>query len=143
MHSENKELVRCGRAFADALSHETSIVEVEQMIYKLVNKLDVTNAALGAALKERDAVVAENASLKQSIDEIAEAMETGTDGALFTAIDEAISLCTPATESVLARIQAQGVDMAISKLESSKYGDEGDLIVLRKFAAELRKGAAV
>src|SRR5471030_50612 len=56
---------------------------------------------------ERDALAAENACLKQDIDTIAEVMDTGTDGALFSAVDEAVSLNTPDTDSVLARIKAQ------------------------------------
>lgn len=42
-----------------------------------------------AALEARCAeLAAENACLKQSIEEVAEAFETGTDGALAAAVDE-------------------------------------------------------
>lgn len=45
---------------------------------------------------------------------------------------------TTATDAAIAEIRAQGVDMAISKLESSRYGEENDMAVLRKFAQQLR-----
>lgn len=95
-------------------------------------------------LAERDALAAENACLKQDIDSIADVMETGTDGALFSAIDEAVGLNTPATDSVLARIKAQGVDEQVSRLED-EYGEIDDVCAmvfrdLRENAANLRAG---
>lgn len=60
--------------------------------------------------------------MKQDIDTIAEAMETGTDGALFSAIDEAVGLNTPATDSVLARVKAQGVDDFASVIGAEAAG---------------------
>lgn len=93
-------------------------------------------------LKERDALAAENACLEQSIEEIADAFETGTDGALATAVDGAVSLSTPATDAVLKRIQAQGVDMAINHL-TNKFEGTGQVgvpvMALEWLAAELRK----
>lgn len=95
------------------------------------------------------ALAAENACLKQSIEEVAEVFETGTDGALATAVDESLNLLTPETDAVLKRIQAQGVAMFASKCkEESKRahssetrdswwvsGENAD-----DFAAQLRKG---
>ncbi|HAV1944154.1 TPA: hypothetical protein JG947_002729 [Enterobacter hormaechei subsp. steigerwaltii] len=95
------------------------------------------------------ALAAENACLKQSIEEVAEVFETGTDGALATAVDESLNLLTPETNAVLKRIQAQGVAMFASKCkEESKRahssetrdswwvsGENAD-----DFAAQLRKG---
>lgn len=97
------------------------------------------------------ALAAENACLKQSIEEVAEVFETGTDGALATAVDESLNLLTPETDAVLKRIQAQGVAMFASKCkEESKRahssatrdswwvsGENAD-----DFAAQLRQEAA-
>ncbi|EPC9992622.1 hypothetical protein ACR30C_000662 [Enterobacter ludwigii] len=97
------------------------------------------------------ALAAENACLKQSIEEVAEVFETGTDGALVTAVDESLNLLTPETDAVLKRIQAQGVAMFASKCkEESKRahssetrdswwvsGENAD-----DFAAQLRQEAA-
>lgn len=97
------------------------------------------------------ALVAENACLKQSIEEVAEVFETGTDGALATAVDESLNLLTPETDAVLKRIQAQGVAMfALKCKEESKRanssgardswwvsGENAD-----DFAAQLRQEAA-
>ncbi|TDX14592.1 hypothetical protein EDF88_3909 [Buttiauxella sp. BIGb0552] len=105
-----------------------------------------------ALLKERDAMAAENARLKQSIDEISEAFETGTDGALATAVNEAVNLTTPATDGVLKRIQAQGVDN-LATFAGKEYqrfvGDKtlqrkwkGIVLLCTDFAAQLRKEAS-
>ncbi|EQA1697619.1 hypothetical protein QEV74_RS14070 [Enterobacter hormaechei] len=81
-----------------------------------------------AALEARcAALAAENACLKQSIEEVAEAFETGTDGVLATAVDESLNLLTPETDAVLKRIQAQGVAMFASKCkEESKRANSSD-----------------
>ncbi|HHU0638655.1 TPA: hypothetical protein ACT912_003833 [Enterobacter hormaechei subsp. xiangfangensis] len=72
-------------------------------------------------------LVAENACLKQSIEEVAEVFETGTDGSLATAVDESLNLLTPETDAVLKRIQAQGVAMFASKCkEESKRAHSSD-----------------
>ncbi|HIB8404448.1 TPA: hypothetical protein ACWX46_000263 [Enterobacter hormaechei] len=97
------------------------------------------------------ALVAENACLKQSIEEVAEAFETGTDGVLATAVDESLNLLTPETDAVLKRIQAQGVAMFASKCkEESKRANSSDARDswwvsgenADDFAAQLRQEAA-
>ncbi|HGL6570788.1 TPA: hypothetical protein ACKFMY_001527 [Enterobacter hormaechei] len=76
---------------------------------------------------EAAALAAENACLKQSIEEVAEAFETGTDGVLAIAVDESLNLLTPETDAVLKRIQAQGVAMFASKCkEESKRANSSD-----------------
>jgi hypothetical protein len=102
-----------------------------------------------ALLKERDALTVENACLKQSIEEISETFESGTDGALATAVDEAVSLSTPVTDAVLKRIQAQGVDELATFAGKEYQRFVGDKTMQRKwkgvvllcvdFAAQLRK----
>lgn len=73
------------------------------------------------------ALAAENACLKQSIEEVAEAFETGTYGVLAIAVDESLNLLTPETDAVLKRIQAQGVAMFASKCkEESKRANSSD-----------------
>ncbi|WP_334354357.1 hypothetical protein [Enterobacter hormaechei] len=97
------------------------------------------------------ALAAENACLKQSIEEVAEAFETGTDGVLGTAVDESLNLLTPETDAVLKRIQAQGVAMFASKCkEESKRANSSDARDswwvsgenADDFAAQLRQEAA-
>ena len=97
------------------------------------------------------ALAAENACLKQSIEEVAEAFETGTDGVLATAVDESLNLLTPETDAVLKRIQAQGVAMFASKCkEESKRAHSSDARASWRvsgenaddFAAQLRQEAA-
>ncbi|HGH4600492.1 hypothetical protein LWT83_14310 [Enterobacter hormaechei] len=95
------------------------------------------------------ALAAENACLKQSIEEVAEAFETGTDAALAAAVDESLILLTPETDAVLKRIQAQGVAMFASKCkEESKRAHSSDARDswwvsgenADDFASQLRKG---
>lgn len=97
------------------------------------------------------ALAAENACLKQSIEEVAEAFETGTDGVLATAVDESLNLLTPETDAVLKRIQAHGVAMFASKCkEESKRAHSSDARDswwvsgenADDFAAQLRQEAA-
>lgn len=117
-------------------------------------KVNETNAEyLVRKFAEADArcaaLAAENACLKQSIEEVSEAFETGTDGALATAVDESLNLLTPETDAVLKRIQAHGVAMFASKCkEESKRAHSSDARDswwvsgenADDFAAQLRKG---
>ncbi|EOF7278782.1 hypothetical protein ACK8R0_001066 [Enterobacter hormaechei] len=119
-------------------------------------KVNETNAEyLVRKFAEADAMcaalAAENACLKQSIEEVAEAFETGTDGVLATAVDESLNLLTPETDAVLKRIQAQGVAMFASKCkEESKRANSSDARDswwvsgenADDFAAQLRQEAA-
>lgn len=119
-------------------------------------KVNETNAEyLVRKFAEADArcaaLAAENACLKQSIEEVSEAFETGTDGALATAVDESLNLLTPETDAVLKRILAHGVAMFASKCkEESKrahYSDARDSWWVSgenadDFAAQLRQEAA-
>lgn len=109
-----------------AVSQEEEIISLNQQLSaKAISEQNIINAfgisGEGAHSKmvieyvhglvaERDALAAENACLKQDIDTIAEVMETGTDGALFSAVEEAAGLDTPVTDSVLARIKASELD---------------------------------
>ena len=109
-----------------------------------IGQLSEINAELhteiAALKKQRDALAAENACLEQSIEEIADAFETGTDGALATAVDDAVNLTTPATDGVLKRIQAQGVEMFADHL--SGLNIMASETSVREFAAQLRKDAS-
>ncbi|MBH3264950.1 hypothetical protein I5R69_25710, partial [Serratia marcescens] len=49
-------------------------------------------AARDAQQKRADALAVENAAMRAAIDEIAETLETGTDGLLFTAVENAVNL---------------------------------------------------
>lgn len=136
MSNKYEDLIKNARMNADCGEH-MSPAEVTT----LLNVVETTLSALAA----------ENACLKQSIEEVAEAFETGTDGVLATAVDESLNLLTPETDAVLKRIQAHGVAMFASKCkEESKRanssgardswwvsGENAD-----DFAAQLRQEAA-
>ncbi|MFS7308438.1 hypothetical protein [Rahnella inusitata] len=103
----------------------------------------VTYSDYQKLVAERDALVAENACLKQDIDTIAEVMETGTDGALFSAIDEAVGLNTPVTDSVLARIKASELDdLARSIMEYAPVIEADEYYVYEAISKDVTARAA-
>ncbi|HHW7541917.1 hypothetical protein [Escherichia coli] len=141
------ELVKRGHDQVAELKSSCGAVDVRdvaQLISDLATQLDVQ-------LARSNALAAENACLKQSIEEVSEEFETGTDGALATAVDESLNLLTPETDAVLKRIQAQGVAMFASKCkEESKCAHSSDARDFwwvsgenaDDFAAQLRQEAA-
>ena len=169
MDSNISELVKLGHERADELKAACGAVDVRsvaQLISDLASQLEVQYVRAEESQREfRSAditmqnleakcekLAAENACLKQSIDEVAEAFETGTDGVLATAVDESLNLLTPETDAVLKRIQAQGVDALVERLltaarlakeaghEITARDLEGEAIRARFFAMEIRKG---
>lgn len=142
MECKVSELVRLGHD--KAAQFKSSGGAVSQLISDLATQLDVQ-------LSRGNALAAENACLKQSIEEVAEAFETGTDGVLATAVDESLNLLTPETDAVLKRIQSHGVAMFASKCkEESKRAHSSDARDswwvsgenADDFAAQLRQEAA-
>lgn len=116
----------------------------------LVRKFAALEQQLAESQSKLEKLAAENACLKQSIEEVAEAFETGTDRVLATAVDEALNLLTPATDAVLKRIQAQGVDAACLKISNAipkccrdeLIGLDAAATICGDFAAQLRQGGA-
>lgn len=92
------------------------------------------------------ALAAENACLKQSIEEMAEVFETGT------AVAESLNLRTSETDAFLAEVRARGVDALVERrLTAARLAKEsgheitardleGEAIRARFFAMEIRKG---
>ena len=91
------------------------------------------------------AVVAENAGLKNAMGvtlEHVSVMDTGQAGVAAMIINDALHHSeTPATDTAIANIQAQGVDMF------GQYHNFSEKLFIQKeaqkFAAQLRKGAAL
>ncbi|MBN3978271.1 hypothetical protein [Serratia marcescens] len=101
---------------------------------------------------ERDALAAENAVMRAAIDDIADTLETGTDGMLFTAVDNAVNLKATQTDSALAAIRKEshiaGIQAAADRIGviSLKYkpGQKQELIKsigreVFRYANELRE----
>ncbi|OEI71249.1 hypothetical protein [Enterobacter sp. ku-bf2] len=125
--------------------------ELEQKLAESQREFRAADATIENLQMQLEKLAAENACLKQSIEEVAEAFETGTDAALAAAVDESLNLLTPETDAVLKRIQAQGVEMfAAHKRErqqalrsrSMRMSEEaaGMAADAENFADELRKG---
>ncbi|TXE47860.1 hypothetical protein FOT55_15015 [Serratia bockelmannii] len=104
-----------------------------------------------AALVKCDALAVENAAMRAAIDDIADTLETGTDGMLFTAVDNAVNLEVTQTDAALAAIQAQGVEKFAAwasqqEVMAAKDGDQKEAGIYRQvearakhFATELRE----
>ncbi len=139
----NKELVAVGHQFAKAMSSDTPIIDMAKIVSRLAERLDCTTLALREMTKQRDALAAENAVLKELIEQHAvsiavcpncsheEPSETDDIVALYRSIE------TPATDAFLAEVRAQGVELFTREMHADI--SEADAI---EFAAQLRKGAS-
>ncbi len=117
----NKELVAVGHQFAKAMSSDTPIIDMAKIVSRLAERLDCTTLALREATKQRDALAAENAGLKQNTpdlqtmmsaldaffadEEVPERAMLGAYNILHSAVP------TPDTDAFLAELRAQGVEM--------------------------------
>ncbi|MBS0853065.1 hypothetical protein JK158_14910 [Enterobacter sp. JGM127] len=127
----NKELIAVGHEFAKTLSSDTPIIDMAKIVSRLAERLDCTTGALREMTKERDALAAENSGLKQSTPDL-QTMMTALD--VFFADDEVPeramlaaynvlrgAMKTPATDSFLAEVRAQGVDSCACWIQTAAY----------------------
>jgi len=143
----NKELVAVGHQFAKAMSSDTPIIDMAKIVSRLAERLDCTRLALREMTKQRAALAAENAGLKQNTpdlqtmmsaldaffadDEVPERAMLGAYNILRSAVP------TPATDAFLAEVRAQGVELFAREMHADI--SEADAI---EFAAKLRQEAA-
>ncbi|WP_460646012.1 hypothetical protein [Leclercia adecarboxylata] len=155
----NKELVAAGHKFARLVTSDMPLIDVTNMITRLAERLDCTTLALREMTKQRDALGAENAGLKQSTpslqtmisaldaffadEEVPERAMLGAYNILRDAVP------TPATDAFLAEVRAQGVERFLSFCgeensvfieEKAYYRSLADAV--DEFAAQLRQGGA-
>ncbi|HFF7136816.1 TPA: hypothetical protein ACGEPX_004514 [Salmonella enterica] len=143
-----------------------TIAELEEKCAAMTAKLSMINDLMEAAeqanklaqeatetlVQERNALAAENAGLKELIEQHANSMavcpncsheepsETDDIVALYRSME------TPATDAFLAEVRAQGVEMFAHDVGESEQGNGLMKAIGRraiKFAAQLRKGAAL
>ncbi|HHR7490470.1 TPA: hypothetical protein ACS9O0_004848 [Salmonella enterica subsp. enterica] len=113
---------------------------------KAMESLKQADSAVKLAHEKFSALAAENAGLKELIEQHAnsvavcpncsheEPSETDDIVALYRSME------TPATDVFLAEVRAQGVEMAMDHMQSSGALTFGDCYIsLNKFAAQLRK----
>ncbi len=104
----NKELVAVGHQFAKAMSSDTPIIDMAKIVSRLAERLDCTTAALREMTKQRDALAAENAGLKECTVNHAPAVEHWNAWAdaedKIPAVPE-----TPATDAFLAEVRASAI----------------------------------
>ncbi|EDT6613035.1 hypothetical protein AH594_000458 [Salmonella enterica subsp. enterica] len=114
---------------------------------KAMESLKQADSAVKLAHEKFSALAAENAGLKELIEQHAnsvavcpncsheEPSETDDIVALYRSME------TPATDVFLAEVRAQGVEMAMEHMQSSGSLTFGDCYIsLNEFAAKLRKG---
>lgn len=95
---------------------------------------------LAAVIAERDALAAENAALKSSVDLIARAYTEGEPAGFE--IERARHIETPATDAAVAAIEAQAVEDAVKQVLSVDTIASTAVIshLLRAYATELLEG---
>ncbi|MBN5310503.1 hypothetical protein JY476_07295 [Serratia marcescens] len=129
----HQQAVSVLEAERDALERQLSMSEAKCKGY-------FSDAA--AALVKCDALAVENAAMRAAIDDIADTLETGTDGMLFTAVDNAVNLEVTQTDAALAAIEARGVEKAIERL-MNMFASTGHIgvpvMALEGLAKELRE----
>lgn len=126
----NKELVAVGHQFAKAMSSDTALIDMAKIVSRLAERLDCATLALREMTKQRDALGAENAGLKQSTPYLQTMMsaldaffadedvpERAMLGA-YNILRDAVP--TPATDVYLADVRAQGAD-AVADQHRRKY----------------------
>ncbi|EJH7633329.1 hypothetical protein NFS37_003109 [Salmonella enterica] len=154
MGSNIIELAKLGHERAAELKASCGAVDMRslaQMISDLATQLEVqfvrsTNMAVQLANAESKCreLAADNGALKKFCKDAAfdadyEA-ELGMDRGGFT--DALNDIKTPATDSFLAEVQAQGVEMFADSLKVVGGHEHPYSVVANEFAAQLRKGGA-
>lgn len=133
--------------FSLSISHELAYMRetpeggyVEYGDYAtLFAELETVKAERDALEQRVNALAVENAGLHEAISEIADALETGTDGLLFTAVDNAMTLTTRATSAALAAIRSNGVEQFIA--EMLERGNDPTNSLTERVRADMRSAA--
>ncbi|QCZ26183.1 hypothetical protein [Leclercia adecarboxylata] len=112
-----------------------------ELVRELATRLDVALVAQREATKQRDALAAENAGLKQFPDQIVNFIGKLGTSEIGSSTREAIEtgakrIKTPATDAHQAELRAQGVEMFAREIHADI--SEADAI---EFAAQLRQDA--
>jgi len=105
MTTNNKHLVDSGREFAASIDINTVIIDI-------VRKMAELTEALDAEMKRSEALVVENAGLKECAVNYVHAVALWNS---WADAEDKISpvLETPATDAFLAEVRAQGVEMFV------------------------------
>lgn len=132
-----KELVRAGHELAAAMGADTPLIEIAKLVSRLATALDVQHA-------RTNTLVAENAGLKESRKNLAEFIHEELDAGYPLNMN----IETPTTDTFLAEVRAQGVEMfAEVTIKIGEEEDDEDIVYAGRqavlFAAQLRKGGTV
>lgn len=148
MGSNIIELAKLGHERAAELKASCGAVDVRslaQLISDLATQLEVqfvrsTNMAVQLANAESKCreLAAENAGLKESEREFNEYCRQECESAGDTWVDDFTE--TPATDTFLAEVLAQGVEMYADSLKVVGGHEHPYSLVANEFAAQLRKG---
>ncbi|HDK2259947.1 TPA: hypothetical protein PRX72_002216 [Escherichia coli] len=121
------------RKFAEA---EATISELAEDRQKAIESIKQADAAVKLAHEKFSALAAENAAIKFYLRNGPVIRKGGELAAAHQFAPE-----TPATDTFLAEVRAQGVEMAMEHMQSSGSLTFGDCYIsLNEFAAQLRKG---
>jgi len=157
----NKELVAVGHQFAKAMSTDTPIIDMAKIVSRLAERLDCTAAALREMTKQRDALAAENAQMLRLLTDISEnhgefvneeddylyasvPLDYVSEVNMYVSRDVNAENPFKETDTFLAEVRAQGVEMAISEVLNVDTIAATAVIkhLLNTFADQLRQEAA-
>ncbi|ELH17312.1 hypothetical protein [Escherichia coli] len=136
------------RKFAEAEAKISALSEDHQ---KAIESIKQADAAVKLAHEKFSALAAENAAMHEAIEAVRSVADNSSgiagwhlNGDIATweeILPEINDIETPATDSFLAEVRAQGVEMAMEHMQSSGSLTFGDCYIsLNEFAAQLRKG---
>lgn len=116
----NKELIAVGHEFAKAMTSDTPIIEIANMMSRLAERLDCTTAALRDTAKQRDALTADNVARAEIIGRLVwqysasdiKPVKKSLNPASALLYDALEVLRQPATEAAVNELKAQGVETA-------------------------------
>lgn len=134
-----------GESFCTDMVRHSDYAALEQKLTDMAVQL----ANSESKCRELAAVVAENAALKTAAKETLAHWAAAEAGKMQMMMDKCMpalrdAYCkTPATDSFLAEVRAQGVEMFAASLKVVGGHEHPYSAVANEFAAQLRKGAAL
>ncbi|MFW0857016.1 hypothetical protein QMS86_13970 [Cronobacter dublinensis] len=154
----NDELISAGHELAKCLDNEP-LLDIAKMIVRLVDKLDVTTAALREKTKQCEQLAADNAALKSWAEKRAksdDALEQERYSTLKIDYRQRMlsNIQTPATDAFLREVRAQGVgelaqfageEYKRHKAIADRAGQrkwKGFVLLCSDFANQIRQGGA-
>lgn len=119
-NKSNKELVEAGHQFAKALDADMPLTEIAKLVSALSTRLDCAIVRSNELQKKLDAMAAENAALRNVLEDIVEPQSSVLEREHRIRAENALK--AQATDAYMNSVRAEGVAMFAEEL-GSPYGD--------------------